>query len=202
MGKTIQEDYLTDVISRFHAYKELAEGAFAQVSDEEFFARLDNESNSIAVLVKHISGNSMSRWKDFLTSDGEKPERNRDQEFEMEAGATRDELLSFWESGWQTLFNAIEPLNEADLDRRVLIRGEEHPVVAAINRQMMHYAYHIGQIVFLAKHFRAMEWQSLSIPRNKSAEFNRYLGSKLQQTGSLDHSMEEAAKFAFDSRKK
>lgn len=194
MESSLTQDYLADVLSRFHAYKQLAERAFAQSSDEEFFAALDGEGNSIAVLVKHISGNSMSRWSDFLTSDGEKPDRNRDREFEIETGTTREELMLFWERGWQTLFDALEPLTASDFDRKVLIRGEEHSIFQAINRQMMHYAYHIGQIVFLAKHYRSSEWQSLSVPRNKSAEFNRYLESKLK-TGSLDHSMEEAAKF-------
>lgn len=195
MGSSLTQNYLADVVSRFHAYKQLAEGAFAQISDQEFFAALDEEGNSIAVLVKHISGNSMSRWSDFLTSDGEKPDRNRDREFEIDKGATREELMLFWERGWQTLFDALEPLTSSDFDRKVLIRGEEHSIFQAINRQMMHYAYHIGQIVFLAKHYRSSEWQSLSVPRNKSAEFNRYLESKLKETGSLDHSMEEAAKF-------
>jgi hypothetical protein len=195
MGSSLTEDYLADVLSRFLAYKQLAERAFAQISDEEFFAALDEDGNSIAVLVKHISGNSTSRWSDFLTSDGEKRDRNRDREFEIDKGTTREELMLSWERGWQTLFHALEPLTASDFDRKILIRGEEHSIFQAINRQMMHYAYHIGQIVFLAKHYRSSEWQSLSVPRNKSAEFNRYLESKLKETGSLDHSMEEAAKF-------
>ena len=195
MGSSLTQDYLADVLSRFLAYKQLAERAFAQIPDEEFFAALDEDGNSIAVLVKHISGNSMSRWRDFLTTDGEKPDRNRDREFEIEKGTSRQELMLSWERGWQTLFDALEPLTATDFDRKILIRGEEHSIFQAINRQMMHYAYHIGQIVFLAKHYRSSEWQSLSVPRNKSAEFNRYLESKLKETGSLDHSMEEAAKF-------
>ena len=187
--------YLADVLVRFRAYKELAEKALGQLSDEELFAVLDEESNSIAILVKHISGNSISRWTDFLTTDGEKPGRDRDVEFVMAEGTTRLELMQYWEYGWETLFSALEPLTEEDFERKVFIRGEEHSVVQAINRQLTHYAYHIGQIVFLAKHFRGTAWQSLSVPRNKSAEFNQYLKGKLQESGSVEHSMDEAAKF-------
>lgn len=175
------ENYHRDSLASFRNYKRLAEGALEQVSDEQFFATLDTESNSIAVIVKHIAGNLHSRWRDFLTSDGEKPDRNRDAEFEM-AGDTRKSLMMFWETGWQTLFENIEPLTEEDFTETVTIRGEPHTVVEAINRQLTHYAYHVGQIVFLAKHLRSSEWKTLSVPRNKSGEFNGYL-AEMQDAG-------------------
>jgi len=126
--------------------------------------------------MKHLAGNMISRWTDFLTSDGEKADRNRDGEFVMDPKTTKSELMTYWERGWQSVFAALEPLQPKDFERKVLIRGEEHTIVQAVNRQLTHYAYHIGQIVFLAKHFRSTEWSSLSIPRNKSADFNKYLG--------------------------
>ena len=143
-----------------------------QVTDEQLFATLDEEMNSIAIIVKHMAGNMRSRWTDFLTSDGEKPDRNRDTEF-VEPPATREELLKRWNEGWDRVFRALTPLSDSDLERSVMIRGEPHSAMQAINRQIAHYAYHCGQIVFLAKHFRASDWKSLSVPRNKSAEFNR-----------------------------
>jgi len=148
----------------------------AQVTDEQLVAVLDGEMNSIAVIVKHMAGNMRSRWTDFLTSDGEKPDRNRDSEF-VEAPATREALLALWEEGWQCLFGALEPLSEEDLQRTVTIRGEAHSVMQAINRQVAHYSYHVGQIVLLAKHFKRDEWQSLSVPRRQSGEFNRRVGA-------------------------
>jgi hypothetical protein len=170
MTDSIRNHYLDDAISHFRDYKGLAEKAFAQVNDEEFFHPLDEEANSIAVVIKHIAGNMLSRWTDFLTSDGEKPDRNRDMEFVITADTTRDDLMSHWEKGWACLFAALAPLAPEDFERTVLIRGEVHTVIEAINRQLTHYAYHIGQIVFLAKHFRSSAWKSLSIPRNRSAE--------------------------------
>lgn len=153
----------------------------AQVSDEQLVTVLDSDGNSIAVIVKHMAGNMRSRWTDFLTSDGEKPDRNRDMEFE-EPPATREAVLALWERGWQSLFSGLEPLTEADLQRTVAIRGEAHSVMQAINRQMAHYAYHCGQIVFLAKHFTHAEWKSLSVPREQSAESNRrVLGGEATQ---------------------
>jgi len=128
--------------------------------------------NSIAIIVKHMSGNMRSRWTNFLTSDGEKPGRNRDTEFTGPA-ATRAELLHSWQDAWEKVFEALVPLSDADLNRSITIRGEPHSVMQAINRQIAHYAYHCGQIVFLAKHFKASDWKSLSVPRNKSADFNR-----------------------------
>lgn len=152
-----------------------------QLGEEEFFAVIDAESNSIAVIVKHIAGNLRSRWKDFLTSDGEKPDRDRDSEFEM-IDDTRESLMVFWENGWKTLFDTIEPLSEDDFSKTITIRGEPHSVVEAINRQLTHYSYHVGQIVFLAKHLRSTNWKTLSVPRNRSAEYNRHL-SEQQERG-------------------
>ena len=163
------QHYLEDALRTFREYKKLGERAFAQLSDEDFFRTIDDESNSIAVIIKHIAGNMLSRWTDFLTTDGEKPERNRDMEFVMLPETTKDEMLAYWEKGWKCTFEAIEPLRADDLMRTVRIRAEDHTVVQAINRQIAHYANHIGQIVYLAKHFKSSEWQSLSVPKNKSA---------------------------------
>lgn len=143
-----------------------------QVSDDQLQAVLDNEMNSIAVIIKHMVGNMRSRWTDFLSSDGEKPNRNRDCEF-IEPPATRQQLLSLWEEGWQCVFSALEPLTDEDLTRQVTIRGEAHSVMQAINRQIAHYSYHCGQIVLLAKHFNHEKWRSLSVPRNRSGEYNQ-----------------------------
>ena len=174
----IVQNYFEDALSSFRAYKKLAEKAITQVNDEEFFVTLDEESNSVAVIMKHMAGNMFSRWTDFLTSDGEKPNRNRDMEFVIEPQTTKDEVIDYWEHGWKCVFEALEPLRPEDFEKKVTIRGEEHTIVQAINRQMTHYAYHIGQIVFLAKHFRSAEWKSLSIPRNRSAEFNAAMAKK------------------------
>jgi len=144
----------------------------AQVSDDQLTVSLDDESNSIAVIVKHIAGNMRSRWTDFLTSDGEKPDRNRDSEFILPP-RTRGDLMKLWESGWACMFGALEPLTDDDLTRKVIIRGEPHSVIQAINRQMAHYMVHIGQIIFLAKHLAGDRWNAVTVPRNKSAEFNR-----------------------------
>ncbi|HEY5885964.1 MAG TPA: DUF1572 family protein [Pyrinomonadaceae bacterium] len=171
MNDSLGTHYLQDSIASLRAYKKQADKAIAQLKDDEFFIAIDEEANSIAVIMKHMAGNMFSRWTDFLTTDGEKPNRNRDMEFVVEEGNTKEQVLDYWERGWQCVFNALEPLKAADLERKVMIRGEEHTVMMAINRQLMHYANHIGQIVFLAKHFRSSEWQSLSIPRNRSAEF-------------------------------
>ena len=172
MAHKFTTSYLEDSISLFHHYKKLAEGAMEQVSDEQLFLRLDDEMNSIALVAKHMAGNMRSRWTDFLTSDGEKPDRNRDSEF-VAPPQTRAELMEMWNRGWDAVFRALEPLSEADMERTVLIRNEPHSVMQAINRQIAHYSYHVGQIVFLAKHFKSEAWKSLTVPRNKSAEFNQ-----------------------------
>lgn len=171
-AEAIVQNYFEDALSSLRAYKDLADKAIAQMQDEELFVALDEESNSVAVIMKHMAGNMFSRWTDFLTSDGEKPNRNRDMEFVIESETTKDDVLAYWERGWARVFEALEPLRPEDFEKKVMIRGEEHTIVQAINRQLMHYSYHIGQIVFLAKHFRSAEWTSLSIPRNRSAEFN------------------------------
>ncbi len=172
MALQFTTSYLEDSLALFRYYKKMAEGAMAQVRDEHLFAALDGEANSIAILVKHIAGNMRSRWTDFLTTDGEKPDRNRDTEFE-EAPVTREALMALWEAGWGCVFGALEPLSDADMGRRATIRGEGHSVMQAINRQVAHYSMHIGQIVLLAKHYQGGAWRSLSVPRGKSAEFNR-----------------------------
>jgi Protein of unknown function (DUF1572) len=164
--------YIEDSLSLFRYYKDLAERAMEQVTDEQLLTALDPEMNSIAVPVKHMAGNMRSRWTDFLTSDGEKPDRNRDSEFE-EPPSRREDLLKMWEDGWQCVFAALDPLSDADVGRTVTIRGEAHSVMQAANRQLAHYAYHCGQIVLLAKHFSHEHWKSLSVPRGKSVEFGR-----------------------------
>jgi uncharacterized protein DUF1572 len=176
--EAIAQNYLDDARKAMRAYKKMAEKALDQLKDEEFFVTLDEEANSVAVVMKHMAGNMLSRWTDFLTSDGEKPDRNRDMEFVIESSTTKDDVRAYWERGWESVFTALDPLQAADLEKTVLIRGEPHTVVMAINRQLSHYAYHIGQIVFLAKHFRAGDWQSLSIPRNKSADFNATMSTR------------------------
>jgi len=167
-SEAVAQNYLDDARKGMRAYKKLAEKAFDQLKDDEYFITLDEESNSVAVVMKHIAANMLSRWTDFLTSDGEKPDRNRDYEFVILPETTKDDMRAYWERGWQCVFEALDPLQIEDLARTVYIRGEEHTVVQAINRQLTHYAYHIGQIVFLAKHFRATDWQTLSMPRNRS----------------------------------
>jgi hypothetical protein len=201
MDESLAKHYLEDSIANFHGYKKLAEKAFAQVSDEQFFHTLDVESNSIAVIIKHMVGNMLSRWTDFLTSDGEKPDRNRDMEFVIAPSATREDFINEWERGWACVFHALESLQPEDLMRTVLIRGEAHTVVKAINRQMTHYGYHTGQIVFLAKHFKSAEWQSLSIPRNRSAEFNAYLSAKGESDATTESRFEAPQKFIQETEK-
>ena len=177
MTHKFSASYMEDMLSLFHFYKKLAEDAIEQVTDDQLFVRLDEEMNSIGIIMKHMAGNMRSRWTDFLTTDGEKPNRNRDTEF-VEPPDSRAGLLRLWNQGWQQVFDSLEPLSDRDLERKVVIRGEPHSVMQAINRQIAHYAYHCGQIVFLAKHFRASEWKSLSIPRNQSAEFNRKVSAR------------------------
>ncbi len=181
MALKFTTSYVEDSLSLFRYYKRLAEQAMEQVTDSQLLATLDDEANSIAIIVKHLAGNMRSRWMDFLTSDGEKPDRNRDSEFEDPPG-TRVALMELWERGWNYVFTAIEPLTDADLGRTITIRGEAHSVMQAINRQLGHYAYHCGQIVLLAKHFQGRHWKSLTVPRGKSKEFNQSVGAgKLSQ---------------------
>jgi hypothetical protein len=167
----IASHYLDEARRQFRGHKRMAESAMAQLSDQDFFVTLDPEANSVAILVKHLAGNMRSRFSDFLTSDGEKPDRFRDREFELGASTTRAEVMKWWEEGWNVVFAAIDSLQSEDVMRTVTVRGQPHTVLQAINRQIAHYAQHIGQIVFLAKHLRAAEWKTLSIPRGKSEEF-------------------------------
>jgi hypothetical protein len=163
--------YLDEIRRQLRGHKRMAESAMAQLEDKDFFATIDPEANSVAVLVKHIAGNARSRFRDFLTSDGEKPDRFRDQEFEMSASTTREEVMRWWEEGWSTVFSTLDSLKAEDVSRIVTIRQEPHTVMQALNRALAHYAQHIGQIVFLSKHLRSSQWQTLSIPRGKSEEY-------------------------------
>ncbi|HEY2798469.1 MAG TPA: DUF1572 family protein [Thermoanaerobaculia bacterium] len=172
MAYSVGAHFLEDAIEQLRKYKKMADAALAQVQDEDFFRAPDPESNSVALVMKHLAGNMRSRWRDFLVSDGEKPDRHRDSEFERDGGDTRETMTARWEEGWALTFGALEPLREGDLLRTVPIRGMEHTVLQAIQRQLTHYAYHIGQIVFLAKHFAGARWKSLSIPKGKSREFD------------------------------
>lgn len=178
MAHSFSTSYLKDSTEIFRYYKKLAERAMEQCPDEGLFATLDAESNSIAIIVKHFAGNARSRWKDFLTADGEKPDRNRDSEFE-DAPKTRAELVAMWEQGWKSVFDALAGLSDADLERTITIRGEAHSVMQAINRQVAHYSYHIGQIVLLSKHFAATKgkWAALTISRKQSSQFNADVAS-------------------------
>jgi Protein of unknown function (DUF1572) len=164
---------LDEVRRQMRGHKRLAEGALGQVADEQLTVTLDPESNSLAILIKHIAGNMHSRFTDFLTTDGEKPDRHRDQEFELTGSPTREDLMRRWQQGWACVFTALDSLKPDDLMRTVYIRQEPHTVLQALNRALAHYAFHIGQIVFLAKHLRSHEWKTLSVPRGKSEEFNR-----------------------------
>lgn len=194
MSDEIVANYHTDAVQTFRNYKKLAERAIEQVSDKEFFAAIDEGTNSIAVVVKHIAGNSLSRWRDFLTTDGEKPDRDRDSEFAID-DESREALMAFWERGWQTLFENLEPLTVNDFSKTITIRGQQHTVVEAINRQLTHYSYHVGQIVLLAKHFRSTEWKTLSVPKNRSADFNQFLTEKQAKGQSPANRMEAPAEF-------
>ena len=170
MSDPFAEQYLQDVRRRFRALKDLADRALAQVQDGEFDLQLDPEANSVALLVKHLAGNMRARWRAPLSSDGEK-ERERDREFEAEAQDTRAALVEQWEGGWRLLFETLDALDAGDLLRTIEIRGRSYPMMEALSRQLVHYAGHVGQIVLLAKHYRFSDWQSLSIPRGRSAQF-------------------------------
>jgi len=171
MALDLAAHYLDEARRQMRGHKRMGKGAMAQLRDEDFFVTLDPESNSVAILVKHLAGNMRSRVTDFLTSDGEKLDRFRDREFELTATTTRADVMRWWDEGWACVLSAVEALNPEDVTRTVTIRNEPHTVLQAINRQIAHYAQHIGQIVFLAKHLRSTEWKTLSIPRGKSEEF-------------------------------
>ena len=163
--------YLDEIRRQLRGHKRMAESAMAQLDDQEFFTALDPESNSVAIIAKHVAGNARSRFTDFLTTDGEKPDRFRDREFEMNKETARAEVMRSWEEGWNIVFGTLESLEAGDLQRTITIRQEPHTVLQALNRALAHYAQHIGQIVFLAKHLRSAQWKTLSIPRGKSEEF-------------------------------
>ena len=189
MSELILENYLAETIETFRSYKKLAERAIEQVSDEEFFQNIDAESNSIAVIVKHIGGNLRSRWTDFLTADGEKVDRNRDDEFVSE-NDTRESLTELWETGWNAAFETLESLRAADLGKTVKIRTEDFTVTKAINRSLTHIVYHVGQIAFLAKHLRSSDWKTLSIPRGSTNDFNKYLSENKDKAHYLEATRE------------
>jgi hypothetical protein len=180
------QHYLANAISEFRLLKKQGERAMQQLSDEQFFVALDAESNSVAVIAKHLAGNMRSRWTDFLTGDGEKPDRFRDQEFLLDVDTSRQQVMEWWDEGWQLVFNALEPLQPEDAMRTILIRQEPHTVVQAINRQLTHYATHVGQIVFLAKHLKSSAWQTLSVPRGQSEQFNQQHFERLKAKADKD----------------
>ncbi len=167
----VASHYLEEARRQFRGHKRMGEAAMAQLRDEDFFVTIDPESNSVAILVKHLAGNMRSRFIDFLTSDGEKPDRFRDREFEITPNTTRADIMKWWEDGWATVLDTVESLKPEDVMRTVTVRNEPHTVLQAINRQIAHYAQHTGQIVFLAKHLRSSDWKTLSIPRGKSEEY-------------------------------
>lgn len=167
----MEQNYLHSITKQFEYYKVLGEKTFAQLSEEELFWQFNEESNSIAVTVNHLWGNMKSRWTDFLNTDGEKEWRNRDLEFESIINS-KSKMLDKWNDGWTCLFDALGSINEDNFHKEIYIRNQAHTIVEAVNRQMMHYAYHIGQIVYIGRMIRGKEWQSLSIPKGKSKEFN------------------------------
>ena len=171
MNDDLASHYLHEILRQLRGHKRMAEAAIAQLGDQDFFRAIDPESNSVAILVKHIAGNMRSRFTDFLTSDGEKPDRHRDREFEMPPPESRADLMREWERQWEYLFSTLASLNPQDLLQTVTIRGEAHTVMQALNRALAHYAQHTGQIVFLAKHLRSAEWTTLSIARGKSERY-------------------------------
>ncbi|MDQ3917422.1 MAG: DUF1572 domain-containing protein [Acidobacteriota bacterium] len=186
MSDPLSAHYIETALKEFRGMKALADKAIAQVSDEEFFRAIDPESNSIAVIMKHMAGNMRSRWTDFLTSDGEKPDRHRDTEFELEK-EERGAIQERWEEGWRLVFGAIEPLAGEDLMRTVTIRREPHTIVQAVNRQVAHYGEHVGQIIFLAKHLKSSAWKTLSIPRGQSDAFNQKMDEAFDKRPEEEH---------------
>ena len=195
LGTTVLEDTLLT----FRRQKDLAERAFAQIDDDDFFRTIDAESNSIAILAKHVGGNLRSRWTDFLTTDGEKPDRDRDREFVVAGSSPHTAIMKTWDDGWAALFDTLSTLRADDLTATVQIRGESMSAVAAMHRGLAHISQHVGQIVLLAKHFRSTEWTSLSIPRNRSAAFNSYLAGKPEGLANREKQFEAAADFTRES---
>jgi len=181
----LNSHYLEEIKRQFRGHKRMAEAAIAQLEDADLFTIIDPESNSVAHLIKHIAGNARSRFTDFLTTDGEKPDRLRDQEFEVSAITTRAEVMKWWEEGWSRVFATLDSLTPEDVSRTVTIRSEPHTVLQALNRALSHYAQHVGQIVFLAKHLRSKEWKTLSIPRGKSEDY-KTASPKTHQAGAYN----------------
>ncbi len=171
-------EYIDEVFRSLRGHKRLADSAMEQLSDEQFFATIDPESNSVAIIVQHVAGNLRSRFTDFLTTDGEKPDRNRDQEFVLTPKTLRAEVLSWWEQNWQVLFDVLNTLQAEDLGRTVTIRSQPHTVLQAVNRAIAHLSYHIGQIVLLAKHWKGAEWKTLSVPKGQSEQYNQKMKEK------------------------
>ncbi|NJB72604.1 hypothetical protein GGR42_003095 [Saonia flava] len=178
----MQKNYIDSIIKQFQYYKTLGEKTFDQLSDEEVLWQFDPESNSVAIIVNHLHGNMKSRWTDFLTSDGEKEWRNRDNEFENIIG-TKEQMLSKWNEGWECLFKALKSINSENFDNKVYIRNQSHTIIEAVNRQLSHYSYHIGQIVFIGRMIKGSSWKSLSIPKGESSEFNEKMFSKGKHSG-------------------
>ena len=178
----MKNNYLASVKKQFQYYKNLGDRTFGQLTEEEIHWQYNTESNSMAIMVNHLQGNMKSRWTDFLTSDGEKEWRNRDQEFENTI-KTKQEILRKWNEGWACLFNALDSINKDNFDTDIYIRNQRHSIVEAINRQLAHYSYHIGQIVFLGRMLKGTEWTNLSVPKGKSTDFNKEKFSKGKHGG-------------------
>lgn len=178
----MEKEYLNSVKKQFEYYKSAGENTFNQLDEKDLFWQLNEESNSIAIIVNHLWGNMKSRWTDFLNSDGEKKWRNRDMEFESVI-KTKEELVEKWNDGWKCLFDALDSINEENFDTKIFIRNQEHSIIEAVNRQLSHYSYHIGQIVYIGKMIKAEKWKSLTIPKGKSSEFNKEKFSKGKHTG-------------------
>jgi hypothetical protein len=183
MPEHTSSEYLKEARNLFRTYKQMAESAMDQLAEVDLFRQLDGESNSVAIIAKHIGGNLRSRWTDFLTSDGEKPDRHRDSEFEQ-SPAKREDIMGLWDTGWSAVLSTLDSLSGEDLERTIYIRGEGHSVLKAIQRSLTHTASHVGQIVFLSKHLCGAHWKTLSIPRGKSKEFTRSLSERGIQASS------------------
>lgn len=173
----MEESYLTSVIKQFEYYKMLGDETLDRINEKQIFICLEKENNSIALMVKHMSGNMLSRWTDFLTTDGEKPWRNRDKEFQSDF-KNKEDVLAVWDDGWKCLLNTLKSLRNEDLDKTIYIRNQGHSVVEAINRQLAHYSYHVGQLVFIGKIVVGDSWESLSISKNDSSKYNEEKFSK------------------------
>ncbi|PAQ15747.1 hypothetical protein CD798_05275 [Bacillaceae bacterium SAOS 7] len=176
---SVGQEYLRVVQERFKSVKDLGDKTISQLTEDDIHWAFNTESNSVAVIVKHLSGNMVSRWSNFLSSDGEKPDRNREQEFKDDI-SSKQELITVWEKGWTILFETISDLGEEDLLKNIFIRGQSHTVLEAIERQMAHYSYHIGQVVYIGKQLKDESWESLSIPKGKSEEYLRQMLKKQQ----------------------